>query len=631
VSGWLGSDAVFPQRSLVLSVSPARTLTPSQVALTENGARLPSFTLRRVADGGPGDAGVMLVVDDNAASPSATLPAEMSAVRSLATVRPADELLGLTRFDIADETLLTPTANAQKVKTALSTDPVQGPGANVPGAIHSAVDALAGAKVADGVVIVVSDGIAVQGTPVKDALATALAHHIQIITVGLKDARATKSSLAALSKASPGVFETATPAQLAPLLRRLQHNLSDDYVARWKSAAPYASAITVQAGVSGFTGGVSATYRSPAAPPPPVHKARSRTHRRARTAPTVASSLLSPYPSFAPQSIVPPVTTNPSFWASPDAVPAVAVGVALMLAATILLILKRPSERAARNRVGSFIPIETIENYLNVQSDVPAPAAAITNLQQGKWWPSFVDAVEISRNPHSPTFLIRRAAIIGVLLALVLGVVMGSIVLALVPLLAWPFVVRWMVMRGAEKQRARFRDGLPNYIQDVASAMRVGRSFPAAISIVASGCDEPAKSEFERAATDESLGRPLEDTLENIATRMRSDAMEQIALIAGLHRRTGSNVAESLDRVAEGARDRADLRREMGALTSQAKMSSLVLTGLPGVLLVGLALVSPRYAHPLFHTTVGNVALGFGAVLVAIGWKVMSNITRVQV
>ncbi len=43
-------------------------------------------------------------------------------------------------------------------------------------------------------------------------------------------------------------------------------------------------------------------------------------------------------------------------------------------------------------------------------------------------------------------------------------------------------------------------------------------------------------------------------------------------------------------------------------------MSSMVLTALPGVLLVGLMLISPLYAHPLFHTTIGVLLLGVGAV-----------------
>jgi tight adherence protein B len=160
--------------------------------------------------------------------------------------------------------------------------------------------------------------------------------------------------------------------------------------------------------------------------------------------------------------------------------------------------------------------------------------------------------------------------------------------------------------------------------------MRVGRSFVGALAIVADSAEQPTRSELERAVTDEALGRPLEASLEAVSRRMESTDMDQIALIAGLSRQSGGNVAESLDRVAEGSRERADVRREMRALTAQAKMSSMVLTGLPGVLLLGLSVVSPRYSHPLLHTTMGLVALGVGTVMVLTGWRVMKKITDVK-
>ena len=163
----------------------------------------------------------------------------------------------------------------------------------------------------------------------------------------------------------------------------------------------------------------------------------------------------------------------------------------------------------------------------------------------------------------------------------------------------------------------------------MASAIRVGRSFVGALAIVADSADEPTRSEFERAVTDESLGRPLDESLLAVGVRMQSLEMDQIALIAELNRRSGSNVAEALDRVAEGARDRADLLREMKALTAQAKMSSSVLTGMPVVLLLGLSVIAPSYAHPLFHTTYGFVALGLRRRSSSLsGWKVMKKDLR---
>jgi tight adherence protein B len=107
--------------------------------------------------------------------------------------------------------------------------------------------------------------------------------------------------------------------------------------------------------------------------------------------------------------------------------------------------------------------------------------------------------------------------------------------------------------------------------------------------------------------------------------------MEQVALIAALHRRSGSNVAEAFDRVGEGARERADLRREVKSLTGQARMSSWLLTALPAVMLAGLSFLAPGYARPLFHSTFGIILLVFGIGMVFAGWKIMGKIINVKV
>jgi tight adherence protein B len=194
----------------------------------------------------------------------------------------------------------------------------------------------------------------------------------------------------------------------------------------------------------------------------------------------------------------------------------------------------------------------------------------------------------------------------------------------------WLRILRAVVRRSARRQRAQFADQLPSYLQDLAGAMRAGRSMVGAFSAVADSAGEPIRGEFERIVNDEQLGRSVEESLDAIAKRMGADDMDQVSLIASLHRSSGSNVAESLDRVAEGSRDRADMRRELHALTGQARMSSWVLTALPGVLLLGITVLAPKYSRPMFHTTLGIVLLVVSALMVFGGFQVMKRITNVE-
>ena len=111
---------------------------------------------------------------------------------------------------------------------------------------------------------------------------------------------------------------------------------------------------------------------------------------------------------------------------------------------------------------------------------------------------------------------------------------------------------------------------------------------------------------------------------------MKSEDMEQVALVARLHRRSGSSVAEALDHVAEGARERSELTRELKSLTGQARLSSRILTGLPVVLFLAMTLIEPSYMRPVTHTTAGIMVLGFCGFMVLMGWLAMKRIVNVE-
>jgi tight adherence protein B len=194
-----------------------------------------------------------------------------------------------------------------------------------------------------------------------------------------------------------------------------------------------------------------------------------------------------------------------------------------------------------------------------------------------------------------------------------------------------PVAMRAYVNFNVRRQRALFSTQLPPHLEEVAGAMRSGRSLVEALAVVADGADEPTRSEFDRALAGERLGQPLDETLRPIGERMQSPDVEQLAVIAALHRGSGANVAEVLDHVADGARQRDELRRELRVMTAQARLTRWILTALPVVMLLLLTLLRPDYERPLFHTSSGEIFLGVAVVLVGLGSYVMSRIVDIEV
>lgn len=206
----------------------------------------------------------------------------------------------------------------------------------------------------------------------------------------------------------------------------------------------------------------------------------------------------------------------------------------------------------------------------------------------------------------------------------------GTPIAAVAALVLGPLLARMVINKRLRHQRILFGDQLPAHLQELAAAMRAGHSMVSGIGVMAEGSSEPTQGEFQRVLADEQLGMPLEDALRSVAVRMDAQDMEQVSLVAELHRQTGGNMAEVLDRVAEAVRERAELTRELRTLTAQARGSRWIVTSIPPALLVLIDLLNPTYLKPLFNTETGHLLLAMAVGLIIAGSMVMGRIVRIE-
>lgn len=183
----------------------------------------------------------------------------------------------------------------------------------------------------------------------------------------------------------------------------------------------------------------------------------------------------------------------------------------------------------------------------------------------------------------------------------------------------------------AGRQRRAFSDQLPDNLQVVAASMRAGQTFVGALRTVVEDAPEPSKRELRRVVTDEALGVPLSEAMEQVTLRMRSDDFRNVSIVASLQRETGGNTAEVVELVADTVRERIEIRRMVRGLTAQGRLSGGVLSLLPVGLLMMISLINPGYVHPLFHTTPGLIGLGVAVGLVITGGLVIRKIVDIKV
>jgi tight adherence protein B len=449
-------------------------------------------------------------------------------------------------------------------------------------------------------VLVLSDG-ADTGSRTDRASAATLARaaNARIFTVGLRSWDADPDALRWLAGAGDGTYaEASSPASVAPIFARIGRRLAHQYVVRYRSEARPGTRVQVVVKVAGHAPVVAAQYVTPSLP-----SGHGVFHRDALQ----------------------------RFWVSSAAVVLVTLAAAL-LAGFVVVLLARPRRRTVRQRMAHFVSMPPARR--GSSSSAAQPAGTAREPEDGSedagWWQRLQDDMAIAGFGISPSQALFGTLAVTALLALVLAAATGRPFLAVLAL-AVPFAGRAYVTARLRRLRRAFGSQLADNLQVLASALRAGHSFTAALALMVDDAPEPARSEFHRVIADEQLGVPLEDALRVVARRMQSDDLEQIALVAALQRQTGGNTAEVLERVTKTIREREELRRIVRSLTAQGRMSRWVVTALPVGLLVALSVLNPTFMSPLYGRPAGQAMLVVAAVMMTAGSLVLKKIVDIEI
>ena len=189
-----------------------------------------------------------------------------------------------------------------------------------------------------------------------------------------------------------------------------------------------------------------------------------------------------------------------------------------------------------------------------------------------------------------------------------------------------------IALRMALKRRTeKMREQLPDVLTVLASSLRAGHSFMQALDTVAREIPQPAATEFQRVVAEIRLGRPIEEALEALATRVGSADFKWAVLAVNIQREVGGNLAEILDNVADTLRERAMMRRQIKVLTAEGRLSAWVLVALPIGIAVYMFAVNPDYIGLLVTTKTGWYMSGTAVILLGLGVVWMRKIVDIDV
>lgn len=182
-----------------------------------------------------------------------------------------------------------------------------------------------------------------------------------------------------------------------------------------------------------------------------------------------------------------------------------------------------------------------------------------------------------------------------------------------------------------DRRRVRFGEQLGDLLQQLAASLRAGHGLMQAIEGAAREAESPTKEELRRLVTEIRLGRDFVTSLDAVGDRMDNEDFRWVASAIRIHREVGGDLSQVLDRVGETIRSRAQLHRQVRSLSAEGRMSAWVLSALPVVVGLLIAMINPASAKTLVSSSMGISMLLFGFFMMVVGGIWLKTIIRIKV
>ena len=188
-----------------------------------------------------------------------------------------------------------------------------------------------------------------------------------------------------------------------------------------------------------------------------------------------------------------------------------------------------------------------------------------------------------------------------------------------------------VIGRLGKRRVAAFIALFPDAIDLIVRALRSG--MPISEAIIGAGREiaDPVGCELRLVESGMRMGRDLEALLWDIAKRIDMPEFRFFIIALSVQRETGGNLAETLANLADALRKRRQMRAKVRAMSSETRATTMILGGLPLVVIGLLMLTSPTYLAPLFHDARGYILDGIAVAMLVIGVTIMNKMARFEI
>jgi tight adherence protein B len=197
------------------------------------------------------------------------------------------------------------------------------------------------------------------------------------------------------------------------------------------------------------------------------------------------------------------------------------------------------------------------------------------------------------------------ALIVMIMLAVGSPIGVGRLVLVATVSLVLGLVIPLLLLQGrAQRRKRKMEEQFPVALDVFVRGLRAGHPVAAALDLLTVEMPDPIGSQFGLVVDEVTYGADLRDALLGMAERWDIEDMRMFVVSLSVQSETGGNLAEILENLSKVIRDRHSMLMKVRALSSEGRMTAVMLTLLPVATFGGLFLV-----NPIFYLEVADDAL----------------------
>jgi len=208
----------------------------------------------------------------------------------------------------------------------------------------------------------------------------------------------------------------------------------------------------------------------------------------------------------------------------------------------------------------------------------------------------------------------------------VAGLLLGCFVA--IPALYFP---KLLLIFLKKRRLKKFNLQLVDTLVSMSNALKAGFSIMQAFETVVKDGEMPISQEFDMFLQQTRFGVNFSDALSNMEKRVGSDDLSLVVNAIETARKTGGNLTEIFEKIASTIRERMRIENRIQTLTAQGRLQGIVVSLMPIVIGVALAIVDPGMMMPFVHSMSGIIIMAGVVLLIVCGGLVIRKIVDIDV